>query len=54
MTELILRLFVKNYRDTGNPAVHSAIGKTAGLTGIGCNVLLFVGKLIAGLLTGSR
>ena len=52
MTELLLRLFVKNYQDTGNPAVHSAVGILAGVTGIVCNCLLFLGKLIVGLLVG--
>ena len=53
MTELLLRLFVKNYQDTGNPAVHSAVGILAGVTGIVCNCLLFLGKLIVGLLVGA-
>lgn len=53
MTNLLLRLFVKNFEKTDDPAVHAAIGKMAGLTGIGCNMLLFIGKLIAGLLTGA-
>lgn len=49
MTEFFLKLFIKDYRNTVNPAVHSAIGKLAGFTGIVCNILLFLGKLIAGL-----
>ncbi len=53
MTNLLLRLFVKDFEKTDDPAVHTAIGKMAGLTGIGCNVLLFIGKLIAGILTGA-
>lgn len=53
MTNLILRLFVKDFEKADDPAVHTAIGKLAGLTGVGCNVLLFVGKLVAGLLTGA-
>ena len=53
MTKLLLRLFVKNYEDTENPAVHGAVGKLAGITGIVCNVLLFLGKLITGWLAGS-
>lgn len=53
LTNLILRLFVKDFEKTDDPAVHTAIGKMAGLTGVGCNVLLFIGKLIAGLLTGA-
>lgn len=53
MTDFLLRLFVKDYENTGDPTVHSAIGKLAGTTGIVCNVLLFFGKLIAGILSGS-
>ena len=33
--------------------MRSAYGKAASLVGIGCNVLLFAGKLFAGLLSGS-
>lgn len=53
MTKLLLRLFVKNYEDTENPTVHGAVGKLAGITGIVCNALLFLGKLITGWLAGS-
>ena len=53
MTELLLRLFVKNHQDTESPKVRAAIGSLAGFTGIGCNALLFVLKLVAGTLAGS-
>ena len=53
MTKLILNLFVKNWRDKRNPNLHSRIGAVAGMTGIVCNLLLFGGKLIVGLLTGA-
>lgn len=53
MTELLLRLFVKDYRSTESSAVHLSIGKLAGMTGIVCNVLLFLGKLAVGLIAGS-
>ena len=53
MTDFLLKIFVKNYRDTGNPAVHSAIGRMAGIVGIVCNCLLAAGKLIIGLTIGS-
>ena len=53
MTNILLRLFIKNCEDTQNPAVRSAIGKLAGLTGIVCNCLLTVLKLVIGLLVGS-
>ena len=53
MTNLLLRLFVKNYRDTKNPKVRAAYGKLAGAVGIVCNLLLFAAKLAAGLLSGA-
>lgn len=53
MTQLLLRLFVKNHRATGDPKVRSAIGKFSGLVGIVCNLLLFGLKLTAGLLASS-
>lgn len=53
MTDILLRLFIKNYEDTHDPAVRSAIGKLAGATGIACNCLLTAVKLITGLLVGS-
>lgn len=53
MTKLLLRLFVKDYHNTESTAVHSAIGKLAGITGIVCNILLFLGKLMVGLIADS-
>ncbi len=53
MTELLLKLFVKEHRQTQNPAVRGRIGKLAGTTGIVCNALLFLAKLIIGLFSGS-
>lgn len=53
MTNFLLRLFVKDYDNTESAAVHSAIGKLAGLTGIVCNLLLFLGKLTVGWLANS-
>lgn len=53
MTNILLRLFIKNCEDTQNPVVRSSIGKLAGLTGIVCNCLLTVLKLVIGLLVGS-
>lgn len=53
MTELLLRLFVKDYCNADSPNVRSSIGKLAGIVGIVCNSLLFLFKLIAGLLVGS-
>lgn len=53
MTQLLLRLFVKNHQDTQSPAVREGYGKLAGLTGIVVNALLCAGKLLAGALSGS-
>ncbi len=53
MTALLLRLFVKDHRNTASPAVRAAIGKLAGATGIACNMLLFAFKLTLGILSGS-
>ena len=53
MTKLLLRLFVKNYRNTDDPKVRGAYGRLAGLVGLVCNLLLFAGKLVAGTLVGS-
>lgn len=53
MTELLLRVFVKEYRQCDRPAVRSAIGKLAGSVGIFCNCLLFFVKLLVGLFSGS-
>ena len=44
---------IPNHEDVKNERVRSAYGKAASLVGIGCNVLLFAGKLFAGLLSGS-
>lgn len=53
MTNLLLRLFVKNHTDVQSPAVRTAIGSLSGWVGIACNCLLFLFKLLAGSLTGS-
>ncbi|MBQ7103831.1 MAG: cation transporter [Anaerotignum sp.] len=53
MTKLLLRLFVKNYENSEDMAVRASVGKLAGATGIVCNIILFLGKLLAGLLAGS-
>lgn len=53
MTNLLLRLFVKDHRNTADPRVRAAIGSLSGTVGICCNALLFLMKLIVGALTGS-
>ena len=51
--KLLLQFFVKNNENTENPVVRASVGKLAGATGIVCNCILFLGKLIAGLMAGS-
>lgn len=53
MTQLLLRRFVKDHKNTDDPRVRGAYGHLAGIVGIVCNLLLFAGKLVAGLLSGS-
>lgn len=48
MTELLVRLFVKDYKDTEKVAVRTAYGVLASGAGIFCNVLLFLVKFIVG------
>ena len=51
MTNILLRLFVKQPTET--PAGRARVGALSGAVGIGANLLLFAGKLLAGILTGS-
>lgn len=53
MTNLLLRLFVKDAGNTEDPKVRAAYGNLAGIVGIICNLFLFVGKLIVGTISGS-
>ena len=53
MTKLLLRLFVKDANNKTSPKVRAKVGLLSGVTGILCNVLLFAGKLMMGILSGS-
>ena len=53
MTQLLMKLFIKEAHDPQKPSFRSACGKLAGVVGIACNILLFLLKLAAGLLSGS-
>ena len=53
MTDLLLRLFVKDQAEAPNAKTRAAVGALSGITGIVCNLLLFAGKLIVGTLAGS-
>ncbi|MBQ3123507.1 MAG: cation transporter [Firmicutes bacterium] len=53
MTELLLRVFVKNYKETDDPKVREACGKFAGIVGIVSNIILCLMKVIVGMFAGS-
>ncbi len=53
MTKLLLNLFVKNSQNREDPGVRAAVGRLSGAVGIASNVLLCVGKLLVGMLSGS-
>ena len=53
MTQLLLRLFAGKTADVQAPETRSGIGKLSGTVGLVCNLLLFSGKLAAGVLAGS-
>ena len=53
VTKFLLRCFVKNYENAADKAVRSACGNLACIVGIACNVLLFAGKFMVGMLFGS-
>lgn len=53
MFGLLSKIFIKNRDDLENPAVRRAYGILSGALGIVLNILLFAGKLTAGLISGS-
>ena len=44
------RIFIKNYKDTSNPAVRFKYGMLASVFGLITNILLFTGKIIVGII----
>ena len=53
MTELLIRLFIRDKDNVQDPTVRQQYGTLSGLTGICLNILLFLGKLVAGTVSGS-
>lgn len=53
MTEWLVRTFVPNAQNVSDPEVRTRYGLLASVIGIVCNVALFVGKGVVGLLAGS-
>lgn len=52
MTNLLIKFFVKDSKNTGDPIVRKRYGYLGAFTGIVLNILLFIGKLTAGILSG--
>lgn len=53
MFGILSRLFIKNGKDYENPEVRRAYGTLSGALGIFLNIILFAGKLTAGIISGS-
>lgn len=53
MTKLLLKIFVKDYKNTKDETVRERYGALGSFMGIFCNLLLFILKLILGLISGS-
>ncbi len=52
MTNLLIKLFIKDSKNTNDPVVRKRYGYLGAFTGIVLNIFLFFGKLIAGILSG--
>lgn len=53
MTQLLIKLFVKNSKDVKDPAVRESYGKLGGTVGIVCNIFLSLIKIVVGFITAS-
>lgn len=53
MIDFLAKHFIPNYTDVADPVVRRGYGVLCSRVGIGLNVLLFLGKLLAGVLSGS-
>ncbi|HBG55228.1 MAG TPA: cation-efflux pump, partial [Ruminococcaceae bacterium] len=53
MTRLLIRLFVRNCRDTSSAGARERYGKFSGVVGIVTNLLLFAAKIAAGIFSRS-
>lgn len=53
MVSLLSKIFISDYTDVKSPKVRTAYGMLCGCVGIGLNILLFIGKFIAGTISSS-
>ena len=53
MTNLLIRIFIKDRNNVTDPVVRTNYGYLGAFTGIVLNILLFIGKLVAGIISGA-
>ncbi len=53
MTDLLLKIFIKNHTDLSASETRSSVGTLSGVVGIVCNIFLFALKLMIGTVSGS-
>ena len=53
MTNLLLKIFIKNHKNTADPKIRRKYINLGSITGIACNIILFAIKCTIGLLAGS-
>ncbi|MBQ8689138.1 MAG: cation transporter [Clostridia bacterium] len=53
MTELLLKIFIKDYKNSSNPVIRKKCGTLASIVGIIINLILSIIKLIIGIITAS-
>jgi len=53
MISMMIKMFVKDYQNVGDPNIRRKYGEVCGFAGILLNIILFIGKFIAGQLSGS-
>lgn len=53
MVTILINLLIQNKEDVKNPKVRQQYGMICGLVGIALNILLFVGKFLAGAISHS-
>ena len=53
LTDILIKIFIRDPENIQRPKVRLAYGILAGITGIAVNIILFLLKLTIGLLSGS-
>ncbi len=53
MTDILVKVFIKDYKNTANPEVRMKYGILGGCVGIALNIILCLMKFFVGSITGS-